>query len=408
MQAQRALGPRDERLLDARRQRQVGDEGHHPADQPDVTEECCLPPRRRGAAEQERDRQPGADEIEVGRQPAQCAERPGPPAAMTATRTRSPATTRIAATSHPPRRATLRERMNIPRKGAAPCDEDELEHERTDCEPGDGIAAADRAEHEQRGDELAGAIRGMHRGDDRDHGDGPQRPHHDGAVPEPLDHRRAGRLPTVRIEPREERRHRHGDDDQRPAGVEVGEQIATKPLVRRRVATATRSPRSIAAPTATMAAHLGRAATSVAGRRVSMGPVTLRSPTVSPGVPSPARSIDELATELVGNGVRRVHVLAWRDLDDPDAGGSEVHADEFMRRWAAAGLELLHRTSHAEGMPDVAVRNGYDVVRKGSRYSVFPRTVLSELTRRMGRYDALVEVWNGVPWFSPCGAERRT
>ena len=44
-------------------------------------------------------------------------------------------------------------------------------------------------------------------------------------------------------------------------------------------------------------------------------------------------------------GVRRVHVLAWRDLDDPDAGGSELHADEFMRRWAAAGLEIVHRTS---------------------------------------------------------------
>jgi hypothetical protein len=111
---------------------------------------------------------------------------------------------------------------------------------------------------------------------------------------------------------------------------------------------------------------------------------------VSPGVPSPARSIEELATELIGNGVRRVHVLAWRDLDDPDAGGSEVHADEFMRRWAAAGLEVLHRTSFAEGLPDAAVRNGYDVVRKGSRYSVFPRTVVSELTRRMSRYDALV------------------
>ena len=50
-------------------------------------------------------------------------------------------------------------------------------------------------------------------------------------------------------------------------------------------------------------------------------------------------------------GVRRVHVLAWRDLDDPDAGGSEVHADEFMRRWAAAGLDITHRTSAAVGQP---------------------------------------------------------
>ena len=78
--------------------------------------------------------------------------------------------------------------------------------------------------------------------------------------------------------------------------------------------------------------------------------------------------------------------LAWRDLDDPDAGGSEVHADECERRWAAAGLDIVHRTSsggRAAGL--TADRNGYRVVRRGSRYSVFPRTIASELTRRMGR-----------------------
>ena len=99
-------------------------------------------------------------------------------------------------------------------------------------------------------------------------------------------------------------------------------------------------------------------------------------------------------------------MLAWRDLDDPDAGGSEVHADECERRWAAAGLEIVHRTSAAVGQPATAERNGYRVVRRGSRYSVFPRTIASELTRRMGPYDALVEVMNGVPFFSPVWCRR--
>jgi glycosyltransferase involved in cell wall biosynthesis len=118
-------------------------------------------------------------------------------------------------------------------------------------------------------------------------------------------------------------------------------------------------------------------------------------------VPAQPPPIDQIAADLQAAGIRRIHVLAWRDLDDPDAGGSEVHADEFSRRWAELGFEVQHRTSSLAGSTSHHRRNGYQVVSRGGRMTVFPRAIASELLRRRGGYDAMVEVWNGVPWFTP-------
>jgi glycosyltransferase involved in cell wall biosynthesis len=100
-------------------------------------------------------------------------------------------------------------------------------------------------------------------------------------------------------------------------------------------------------------------------------------------------------------GVRRIHALAWRDLDDVEAGGSELHIHEVARRWAAAGVEITLRTSWAQGQPTDAIRDGYRVVRRAGRHMVFPRAAAAELFRRTGPRDMLVEIWNGMPFLSP-------
>ena len=103
-------------------------------------------------------------------------------------------------------------------------------------------------------------------------------------------------------------------------------------------------------------------------------------------------------------GLRRVHVVAWRDLADIEAGGSEVHAAEWQRRWAEAGIELTVRTSYAQGHAQEGTRDGYRVIRKHGRFMVFPTTVLAEVLHRTGPRDGLVEIWNGTPYLSPLWA----
>jgi glycosyltransferase involved in cell wall biosynthesis len=114
--------------------------------------------------------------------------------------------------------------------------------------------------------------------------------------------------------------------------------------------------------------------------------------------------LEEVAARAVDVGLRRIQILAWRDLDDGEAGGSERHAHHVATLWAAAGLDVTMRTSEAIGQPARVERDGYRVVREGTRYSVFPRSALRGLTDRAGRPDGLVEIWNGMPFFSPLWA----
>ena len=110
------------------------------------------------------------------------------------------------------------------------------------------------------------------------------------------------------------------------------------------------------------------------------------------------RRIADLAEEA---GIRSVHMLAWRDLDDDEAGGSEIHAHNIASIWVQSGIEVTHRTSFSTGRPAEAEREGYRVIRRGSRYSVFPRAGAAETLGRYGRCDGLVEIWNGMPFMSP-------
>src|ERR1700689_668275 len=78
-----------------------------------------------------------------------------------------------------------------------------------------------------------------------------------------------------------------------------------------------------------------------------------------------------LASIAAQAGLRRIHFVAWRDLDDPEAGGSELHAHRIAARWAAGGLDATFRPSAVPGAPATLTREGYRVLRQAGRYAVF-------------------------------------
>ncbi|MCU4182925.1 glycosyltransferase family 4 protein [Acidiferrimicrobium sp. IK] len=131
------------------------------------------------------------------------------------------------------------------------------------------------------------------------------------------------------------------------------------------------------------------------------------------GVPAPdlalldaGASLAQLETESLeviatGAGLSRVEMVAWRDMGHPEAGGSELHAARIAERWASAGIDVTMKASRSPGHQSCDTYGDVRLRRPAGRYSVFPAVALGgRLRSSRGRPDGVVEIWNGVPFFS--------
>src|SRR3984885_5500333 len=100
-----------------------------------------------------------------------------------------------------------------------------------------------------------------------------------------------------------------------------------------------------------------------------------------------------------GEARRRILFVAWRDLANPVAGGSEVLVDQLASGMLAQG----HLVTLLCGGP-VAERP-YHVMRNGGTYSQFLRAPLAYL-RNFRNADLIVEVCNGMPFLAPLWSRR--
>jgi glycosyltransferase involved in cell wall biosynthesis len=157
--------------------------------------------------------------------------------------------------------------------------------------------------------------------------------------------------------------------------------------------------------------HESRSLSAYTATAAQPSPPTTADPPFGPAplVPAGPRSEDRTQVEVEGRKQAEVegpkrpprHILfvAWRDLANPRAGGSEVLVDRLADGMTARG----DRVRLLCGGP-VAPRQ-YEVVRNGGNYTQFLRAPLS-YHRRLRDCDLVVEVCNGMPFFAPLWTRR--
>ena len=100
---------------------------------------------------------------------------------------------------------------------------------------------------------------------------------------------------------------------------------------------------------------------------------------------------------------RHILFVAWRDLANRRAGGSEVLVDRLAEGMTARGDRV---TLLAGGQVDT---RQYQVIKNGGSYTQFLRSAAAyRLDRRLRDCDLIVEVCNGMPFFVPMWSRRPT
>jgi len=102
----------------------------------------------------------------------------------------------------------------------------------------------------------------------------------------------------------------------------------------------------------------------------------------------------------------RILVFNWRDVKHPEAGGAEIHLQEQARRWVDWGHQVTLFTSRPQGSSPVDQIDGVRVVRAGGFYTVYPRAALEYLRSLRKETDVILDLVNGIPFFSPAYARK--
>lgn len=99
----------------------------------------------------------------------------------------------------------------------------------------------------------------------------------------------------------------------------------------------------------------------------------------------------------------RILIFNWRDPKHTWAGGGEIYVFEQAKRWVKMGHEatVFCGQDVEKDLPSLEIIDGIKIHRKGGRYSLYLWAAWYYLTRFRGKADVVIDVENGIPFFTP-------
>ena len=111
-------------------------------------------------------------------------------------------------------------------------------------------------------------------------------------------------------------------------------------------------------------------------------------------------------TDAAGLDGLRVIIANWRDPWHPEAGGAERYAWEMARALTTRGAAVRFLTARGHGQSRGECRDGIEIIRRGGRFTLYPRALGWLLGHRRWA-DAVLDCQNGIPFFTPLVLPRR-
>ena len=103
---------------------------------------------------------------------------------------------------------------------------------------------------------------------------------------------------------------------------------------------------------------------------------------------------------------RHVVFFNWRDTANPEGGGSERYVERMARGLVDRGARVTVFCAAHDAAPRDEVVDGVRFMRRGGKVDIYVRGVLHLLLRRLGPVDLVVDVQNGLPFFTPLGTRK--